>query len=121
MNKRTLYAYGVGVFIVCWTITCFFLIKKTCHRQEEVILSRITSILRDAIKIEQKSHIKVHNKYYDTKLSPNEISIKEKEEWFNQFYLGVKDPNRSHLDSIFNSELKRKKIKAQGQCFLISS
>ncbi|MBQ4162422.1 MAG: winged helix-turn-helix domain-containing protein [Parabacteroides sp.] len=114
MNKRTLYAYGVGVFIVCWTITCFFLIKKTCHRQEEVILSRITSILRDAVKIEQKSHVKVFNKYYDSELSPNIISIKEKEEWCNQFYFNIKDPNRSCLDSIFNSELKRKKIKAQG-------
>ncbi|MBR2497290.1 MAG: hypothetical protein IKB63_02920, partial [Parabacteroides sp.] len=71
MNKRTLYAYGVGVFIVCWTITCFFLIKKTCHRQEEVILSRITSILKDAVKIEQTDFVQLSKTQYDPIITSN--------------------------------------------------
>lgn len=114
MDKNALYPYGVGIFIVCWTIACSFLSQSTYYRQEELILTRISSILREAIKIEQKSHIKVYNKYYDVDLSPNTIPIKDKEEWFNQRHFIKKDPNRSRLDSIFHAELKRKRIKATG-------
>ena len=78
MDKNALYPYGVGIFIVCWTIACSLLSQSSYYRQEELILTRISSILREAVKIEQKSQLKVYNKYYYLKLSSNKISIKEK-------------------------------------------
>ena len=114
MNKNALYPYGVGIFIVCWTITCSLFTQSILNRQEELILSRISSILKEAIKIEQKKDISYSRRNYNTSLSPNKISVKDKEEWCNQYYFNIKNPNRSCLDSIFHAELKQKRIKATG-------
>jgi hypothetical protein len=114
MNKNALYPYGVGIFIVCWTIACSLLCQSTYYRQEELILTRISSILKESIKIEQKKRILYSRRNYNTSLSPNSISVKEKEEWCNQHLFLKKDPYRSRLDSIFHAELKRKRIKAIG-------
>ena len=114
MNKNALYPYGVGIFIVCWTIACSLLCQSTYYRQEELILTRISSILREAVKIEQKKCILYSRRNYNTSLSPNTISIKEIEEWCYQRHFIKKDSNRFRLDSIFHAELKRKRIKATG-------
>lgn len=114
MNKNALYPYGVGIFIVCWTIACSLLCQSTYYRQEELILTRISSILREAIKIEQEEFILFattrHNLHSSSDSIPNEIKV----EWCYQNYLTIKDPNRFRLDSIFHAELKRKRIKATG-------
>ena len=85
MDKNALYPYGVGIFIVCWTIACSLLSQSTYYRQEELILTRISSILRESIKIEQKN-VQSFSTYYDPITSSNTLLKEEILEWCYRMY-----------------------------------
>ena len=63
-----------------------------------------------AIEKEKKLYITTFVFQYDSRLSPNAISGEEKRNWYEQKCLISDDPNRHHLDSIFQAELDLRKI-----------
>lgn len=66
--------------------------------------------LLKAIEKEKKLYITTFVFQYDSRLSPNAISGEEKRNWYEQKCLISDDPNRHHLDSIFQAELDLRKI-----------
>ena len=64
-----------------------------------------------AIEKEKKQYITTFVFQYDSRLSPNTISGEEKRNWYEQICLISDDPNRHHLDSIFQAELDNRKIR----------
>lgn len=60
---------------------------------------------------EKKQYITTFVFQYDSRLSPNTISGEEKRNWYEQICLISDDPNRHHLDSIFQAELDNRKIR----------
>lgn len=59
----------------------------------------------------EKQYITTFVFQYDSRLSPNTISGEEKRNWYEQICLISDDPNRHHLDSIFQAELDNRKIR----------
>lgn len=64
-----------------------------------------------AIENEKKQYITTFVFQYDSRLSPDTISGEEKRNWGEQICLISDDPNRHHLDSIFQAELDNRKIR----------
>ena len=114
MNKNILYKYAIYGTIVGITFSFLYIMKSAYLKQERVINSRINFLFKQSVQIEKKKYIIYFKSYFNSKFTSNKISGRDKQECCYQYHFIKKDPNRTHLDSIFNAELTKEGILGKG-------
>lgn len=108
--KLVLMAFTIGIIILL-VLAGGHSIYASAKAQKEIVLSKCTLALNEAIIKERNKYTDVKYFHYDAKQSPNpSIPIQEKQEWMDQEILTREDPCRHRLDSLFQAELAEQGI-----------
>lgn len=103
-------------FTLCSYLLFSFFIVLIAHQlileYKRASLEDARNAFMNAIKEEKNQYIKIAFFKYNSRLSPDSIPFDEKKNWCDQIFLTEEDPNRYHLDSIFQAELVKLKIQA---------
>ena len=105
------------LFLQLLSLILIFFYLEGClfSNQRKIKILSSFSTFSNSIQIEKRLSTQITKGYYNPALSPNKnITRKEKEEWIWQHHFIRKDPNRTHLDSIFNAELTKEGILGKG-------
>lgn len=104
------------LFMLCSYLLLSFFIVLAGHqlilKYKKASLEEARYAFMNAIKEERNQYIKTAFFQYNSRLSPNTIPFDEKKNWCEQIFLTDEDPNRHHLDSIFQARLVNLKIQA---------
>ena len=99
---------------ICLVILILFYGKYFLKQEQNLLVQTISSIFIKTIQTEKALFAQIVYNHYENSSSSNKIPKEEKENWCIQRYFIKKDPNRTHLDSIFNAELTKEGILGKG-------
>ncbi|MBR5296431.1 MAG: hypothetical protein IKU29_01010 [Parabacteroides sp.] len=120
--KRQIQSIFIFLLIII-TAFCLWAGKRAYISQQEQAQEKAATILKQSIQLERDKYIgnTVYSHYNPSESKSPDISWIEKEAWVYQRSLSNKDPNRVHLDSIFNAELQRQNIQGKGAIYFSQS
>ena len=115
LSKKSVNSFDKRLsFLLCAYILVSLFIVFVGHlfisEREKANLKEAGAAFLKAIEREKGLYITTFVFQYDSRLSSNTISGEEKRNWYEQICLISDDPNRHHLDSIFQAELDHRKI-----------
>lgn len=107
----------ISGWLCVYIFFCLSLILFGSHLVSERYKSNLKDVrlaFLSAIEKEKQQDITITIFRYDSRFSPNAISGEEKKNWCEQMFLIEEDPNRHHLECIFQAELNKLKIRGTG-------